>query len=188
MEPSGAHPPADDRVGADIDIRPLEKAYLEDARRLHNDPAILDRLTDATPVSEMQQDAWFASMSTSATSRRFMIVCRNTGVLLGVFRVDALDTRNGSACIGCDVDPRYQRRGIAARTFRHFFRYFFETCRLNRLYLETMASNEPAVALYRKLGMVEEGRSAEAIYRGGSYHDLIHFRLLKREYEAAAAA
>lgn len=186
MASSEPEAPTDPSIGTEIDIRPLERAYVEAARLLHNDPAVLERLTDVTHVSEVQQQAWFEKVSTSATSRRYMIVCRRSNVLLGVFRIDALDYQNGSVCIGCDVDPRFQRRGIAARAFRYFFRYFFDTCGLNRLYLVTLASNTPALALYRKLGMVEEARIGEAIFRDGRHQDLIQFRLLRREYEALA--
>ena len=51
------------------------------------------------------------------------------------------------------VFPAFRRRGIGKALVTAAF-----TDNLSRLTLEVRASNEPAIALYRSLGFVEEGR------------------------------
>jgi RimJ/RimL family protein N-acetyltransferase len=163
-------------------IRLLERRDLEEVRLLHNDDGTLARLTDISHVSEVQQEAWFQSVATSRTSRRYVARRRGNDALVGVFRIDRLDPWNRNTFVGADVVPALRGQGYAAEMFGYFLRYLFNQCGLHRVALVTIASNTPAIALYRKLGFVEEGREREAIFREGHFQDLVAMGLLASEW------
>lgn len=167
-------------------IRLLERRDLEEVRLLHNDDGTLARLTDIAHVSEPQQEGWFQSVSTSRTSRRYVARRRPDGALVGVFRIDRLDPLNRNVFVGADVAPALRGQGYAKEMFGYFFRYLFDQCGLHRVALVTLETNAPAIALYRKLGFVEEGRERQSIFRDGRFQDLIAMGLLADEWRAAS--
>jgi RimJ/RimL family protein N-acetyltransferase len=163
-------------------IRLLERRDLEEARVLHNDDETLTRLTDISHVSERQQEAWFDAMSTSRTSRRYVARLRSNDAFVGVFRVDRFDPWNRNALVGADVVPALRHQGYATEMFDYVLRYLFDQCGLHRVALSTLDDNAPALALYRKLGFVEEGRERQAIFREGAFRDLVVMGLLAAEW------
>ncbi len=165
-------------------IRLLERRDLEDARLLHNDDETLARLTDISHVSEVQQEEWFRAMSSSRASRRYVARRRSDDAFVGVFRIDRLDLWNRNCLVGADVAPAHRRQGYAEEMFSYILDYLFEQCGLHRAALVTLADNDTAVRLYRRLGFVEEGREREAIFRGGAFKDLIAMGLLASEWRA----
>lgn len=167
-----------------LEIRLLERRDIEAARLLHNDDGTLAHLTDISHVSELQQEAWFQSVSTSRSSRRYVACRRSDGLLVGVFRLDRLDLGNRNAFVGADVVKAMRGQGYATEMYGYFLRYLFDQCGLHRLGLVTLASNAAAIALYTKLGFIEEGRERQAVFRNGRFQDLIAMGLIASEWRA----
>lgn len=165
-------------------IRIMERGDAEEARLLHNDDSTLTRLTDTAHVSEEAQMVWFQSMSTSKTSRRYVARLKSDSSFVGIFRIDRIDPWNRNACIGADVVSGLRNQGYATEMFGYFFKYLFDQCGLHRLSLVTIETNQPAMALYKKMGFIEEGRERQAILREGGYHDLICMSILADEWRA----
>jgi RimJ/RimL family protein N-acetyltransferase len=163
-------------------IRLLERRDIEEARILHNDDATLARLTDVTHVTEPQQEAWFQSVSTSRTSRRYVARRRDDDAFVGLFRVDRIDLQNRNCLVGCDIVPSLRRQGHAREFYGYMLDYLFLQLGLHRVGLVTLADNDGALALYRALGFAEEGREREAIFRSGRFHDLVAMGLLASEW------
>lgn len=165
-------------------IRIMEAADAEEARLLHNDETTLYRLTDIAHVSQESQMAWFKSISTSRTSRRYVARLNSDGSFVGVFRVDRIDPWNRNAFVGADIVAGLRGQGYATEIFRYFFEYFFDQCGFQRLALVTMETNVPAISLYKKLGFIEEGRERQAIFREGKFQDLVCMGILAEEWRA----
>lgn len=165
-------------------IRLLEARDLEEARLLHNDDMTLARLTDISHVSQAQQEDWFRSVSTSRSSRRYVARRRADDAFVGVFRIDRIDLWNRNCLVGADVAPAQRRQGYAGEMFGYVLDYLFDQCGLHRVALVTLASNDTALRLYRRLGFVEEGRERQAIFRQGVYQDLLAMGLLAEEWRA----
>jgi len=169
---------------AHLTIRVLERRDIEDARRLHNDDGALFMLTDVEHVSEAQQEAWFAGISVSRRSKRYAAIETKTGGFVGVFRVDGLDLANRNVCVGLDITPEFRGKGYAKEIYRYFFDYYFRQVGMHRIYLCTLDTNDIALALYGRLGMIEEGRQRQAVFRNGRFVDLIWLSILRPEYDA----
>jgi RimJ/RimL family protein N-acetyltransferase len=166
----------------------MEQDDVEPARLMHNDPTTLLNLSDVRHISQAEQFRWFESVSLAAKSRRYAVREAETNCFIGLFRIDSLDLVNKSASVGLDIAREYRGRGLAKVIYSYFFQYLFMHMGLNRLELVTLATNNIALSLYRKLGFTEEGRLRKAIWRDGSYQDLLIFSILQSEYKAASDA
>jgi RimJ/RimL family protein N-acetyltransferase len=159
-------------------IRLIESQDIEQVRKLHNHPETLKWLSDTHLVTKVEQESWFKKVSTSLTSRRYVVELRETKDLVGVFRLDDIDMANKSAYVGLDVSIDFRRKGFALETYEAMITFLFEELELNRLSLITLATNHSAVSLYEKLGFIKEGILRQAFYRGTEYvNGLIYSRL-----------
>jgi RimJ/RimL family protein N-acetyltransferase len=168
-------------------IRLMERRDIEEARLLHNDDETLSRLSDISHVSEMQQEAWFQSVSTSKATRRYVARRRVDGAFVGVFRLDRLDPWNRNALVGADVAKNMRGQGYATEMYRYVLDYLFNQVGLHRVGLVTLETNTPAIGLYRKLGFVDEGVERQAIFRDGRFQGLVAMGLLAEEWQREAS-
>jgi RimJ/RimL family protein N-acetyltransferase len=171
------------RVGRLL-IRVMERQDIEFARKLHNDDSTLLRLSDIEHISEVQQEAWFQSISTSKKSKRYTILDADSLKWIGIFRVDMIDLVNRSVCVGLDIAVEMRGKGYAKEIYRYFLDYYFLHAGMHRLYLAVLETNAIARNLYGELGFEEEGRHREAIYRDGKYVDLIWMSMLREKFDA----
>ncbi|MBD3223092.1 MAG: GNAT family N-acetyltransferase [Caldithrix sp.] len=82
------------------------------------------------------------------------------------------------------VKNNFRRKGIAHQAIRQMVNRSFNELNLHRLEAEIIAYNQPAIQLFGQFGFKEEGRLREAKYFNGTYHDILRFALLKKEWIA----
>jgi RimJ/RimL family protein N-acetyltransferase len=75
-------------------------------------------------------------------------------------------------------------KGYGTDAVRVLIDYAFTRRNLRRVYLGVLASNERAIASYRKVGFVEEGRLREHAWVRGAYDDEVLMGLLRSEWLA----
>lgn len=165
-----------------LEIKVMESADIEEARRLHNDDSTLSWLTHQQHVTEEEQKLWFASISISKTSRRYVARLKSDREFIGVFRIDGIDQCNRNALVGADVVGSKRRLGFATEMFNYFLGYLFNQCGMHRLALKTMENNKAGMTFYKKLGFIEEGRDRQAILRNGQFWDLVNMSILESEW------
>lgn len=160
----------------------MEKSDIEELRIFHNEDSTLLKLTDTNHISELQQEKWFSFISLSNTSKRYTVRLRKNKSLVGIFRLDRIDHLNKSVYVGADIVKDMRRKGYGKEMYNYFFEYLFNNQGFNRLGLETLCDNVPAITLYEKLGFKREGQQKEAIFRNGKYHDLIIMGILFKNW------
>ena len=64
----------------------------------------------------------------------------------------------------------------------------FTALNLRRVGCGTFAGNEAMRKLALRLGMKQEGLRRQAVFKAGSYHDVVEFGLLREEFETRAAS
>ncbi len=160
----------------------MEKSDLEEIRIFHNEDSTLLNLTDINHITELQQEKWFSSLSLSNTSKRYTVRLRKNKRLVSIFRLDRIDNLNKSVYVGADIVKEMRRKGYGKEIYNYFFEYLFNNQGFNRLGLETLCNNLPALSLYEKLGFKKEGQQKEAIFRNGKYHDLIIMGILFKNW------
>lgn len=177
---------------------PMEEHHVEWARMLHNDESTLMQLTDPEYVNQVQQRAWFESMSLSKSSKRFVVEATVTSSVgsptsmvswvtpgwswIGVFRVDNIDLKNRSVMVGLDITPEHRGHGLSKPIYEHFLSYYFDQCGMNRVYLKVLETNARAIHIYKKLGFIEEGRDRQAVFREGAFRDYVCMSILRDEW------
>jgi len=99
-----------------------------------------------------------------------------------VFEVDRL---NGSAGFGMAIgEHRWRGQGLGTDTVHAILDFCFGQLRLERVWLVTDSVNERAQNMYRKAGMVEEGRLRRAFYQDGIFQDDVRMAILRADWEA----
>ena len=73
-------------------------------------------------------------------------------------------------------------RGAARRAWRTRF----DSIGLHRIFLTVDVENARAIASYRKVGFVEEGRMRGAFFHDGAWADALLMSILEQEWPAAA--
>jgi RimJ/RimL family protein N-acetyltransferase len=75
-------------------------------------------------------------------------------------------------------------KGYASDAVNALLDFCFGQLRLERVWLVTDEVNERAQHIYRKAGLVEEGRLRRAFYQDGRFQDDVRMAILRDEWEA----
>ncbi|WP_306555689.1 GNAT family N-acetyltransferase [Acidovorax sp.] len=83
---------------------------------------------------------------------------------------------------GVFTSPRYRRRGLGRQVVETALQHAFDNG-AHRVNLQVYLPNEPAIALYKKMGFVKYGIESEAVCLDGQYHDGVHMTLAKDRHD-----
>lgn len=170
-----------------VQLRELRESDLEQLVRWWNEPEPKPLLSltvqpkPAAAVREMYQE-WSANDSDSSAG--FSVVDRESGSLVGHVAIFGIDTRVRAGTLGVVIGGDQTGRGYGTDAVRVIVNYGFEELNLNRIELRVFAYNSRAIATYRKVGFVEEGRRRQVTFHGGKYYDDVIMSLLAEEYRA----
>lgn len=105
------------------------------------------------------------------------------GQVIGGAALKSIKWFNRKAEVSIFLDPRHQGKGLGKQALKKLIDFAFQTMNLYRLEAEVVDYNEAAKKLFPGAGFREEGRLREAKFFEGSYHDILRYGLLRREYE-----
>ncbi len=126
----------------------------------------------------------YAAESSSARDRVvFAVIATDTDRHIGNISLQSIDYINRSAEFAIVFGERdYWGKGLASEASRVVVAHGFSELNLNRIYCGTPEGNAGMIRLAAALGMKEEGRSRQAFFKAGQYHDVIHYGLLSNEH------
>ena len=146
-------------------------------RTMDNDPA--------RPISAEAHAAWEAPFLQSPTSFIFRIRTLADDALIGVVALGDVQWMHQCAMLGIAIgDPAYWGKGYGSDAIDLMLRYAFLELNLYRVWLTTIAYNERAKRAFEKAGFRPEGAWREMIHRDGKRFDVLHYGLLRHEWEA----
>ena len=115
----------------------------------------------------------------------FSVVQLATGDLAGQAMLWAIDLHNRSAHVGISLRPAFRGCGLGTDTVRVLCRYAFAILGLQRLQVETLASNAAMIATATQAGFVPEGTLRQSAWVDGQFADEVVLGLLARDWHPA---
>jgi RimJ/RimL family protein N-acetyltransferase len=112
------------------------------------------------------------------------MICAD-GRAVGRINLFGEDPLARTAEVGMALEPDARGKGYGTAALQQFVEFAFERRNLRRLHLIAIASNGAALACYRKVGFVEEGRRREHCWVRGHYEDEVLMGLLRDDWERA---
>lgn len=172
--------------GALIRLRALERDDLEALFAWWNDPDLWTLIGSRQRISGFEElEAWFEGELEKGgpqEGRTFALEDRD-GQLVGTCWYGTYEAGDRQATVGLYLgSPERRGEGLGTDALRTLLTYLFDELGLHKARLYVHVDNAPAVAVYRKLGFVEEGRLREHRYYGGRFHDFLAMGCLSREF------
>ncbi len=171
-------------------LRAVEPEDAENAFRWMNDREVSRGLMARYPFSFETEREWVknAVKPLDFGNVRFAIETRD-GVHIGICGLHRASAENRHAELGIMIgEKEYWGRGFGTDTMLTLLRFAFEQMNLHKVTLGVFEFNERGLAMYTKLGFVEEGRFRDDLFQDGRYWDLVRMSILRREYETVHGA
>lgn len=164
--------------GDRIRLRAIEREDLPNYVKWLNDPEVLEHFGRYAPLTLVEEEEWYKKMLQDSSVRSFAVEYQ--GQHIGGAGFSGLNTQHRSAEVGLFIGlPELWDQGLGRDVLETLLHFGFEELNLNRIYLRVFAENERAVHLYEKVGFQHEGRSRQAEFRHGRYHDMLWMSILR---------
>ncbi|MCR8842437.1 GNAT family N-acetyltransferase [Paenibacillus sp. SC116] len=162
-------------------IRPFQ---LSDAQRVYefcnNYNVYKSTLTLPYPYPIESAISWIQTHEDNFNNNRyyeFAITDKNTHELYGAIGLTNHKThKNGE--LGYWIAEEYWGKGYATEATKAVIAFAFSEKQYHKVYARFFASNPASGRVMQKVGMLEEGRLAQHVYKENKYEDLIHYGIL----------
>ncbi len=135
------------------------------------------------PNNMEKMEAYLHRAYTDPSLVVFAIISRKNDVHVGNISLQGINLIDRSAEYAIILGEKdYWGKGIAKESSDLILHHGFMNLNLNRIYCGTTDDNIAMQKLAVYMGMTEEGRRREAIYKNGVYHDIVEYGILCREY------
>lgn len=173
--------------GDHVDLKPLDPDdddHVAAYRESRNHPAM--RVTGAYEAGLTTEEARERIRERRSDDRDgALCAIRAEGEPLGWAGVRMTDDRARVAEIAYYVLPAGQGKGYATDAVRTLVRYAFEEQNAHSVVARIRADNEPSRRVVEKVGFTREGTRREGYFRGGDYHDIAIYGLLRSEIDTS---
>lgn len=142
---------------------------------------------DATAAAAAAATATTAATTGGAGNEAPATAKKTKDTLIGFVMLQPLSPwspHNRNSEVGISIASEFQGRGYGAESMQWAVDWGFRFANLHRISLNTISYNERAIALYKRLGFVEEGRGREAVYFDRKWYDSVNMAILEHEWEA----
>lgn len=177
-------------VGRRIRLRAVERTDLDTLYLWWNDPDLWNLIGSRQRLTGQEEVvAWFESEldKTSPQEGRTFAIDDDEGHLVGTTWYGSYEAGDRQSTVGLYIGSEAMRgQGLGSDALRTLVGYLFGELGLHKVRLFVEAENAPALACYRRLGFVEEGRFREHRFYAGRFHDFIAMGLLAREVAPAS--
>lgn len=137
-----------------------------------------DKLRKKTTLK--REKAWFDNYK-KAKDKKFFTICDNAK-LIGFMGLSNISRQNKNADLFIAIgDDDYRGQGIGAIALRWLIDYGFKRLRLHKINLGVIKNNLHAIAVYRSLGFIVEGKMKDEVFHCGKYYDFWFMAIFKRK-------
>lgn len=174
------------------ELRPLEPwraeeflAHMDRGRELVGQfIGLADRVTDLASSRAYLQT--YAEKAAADAGRIYGIWVN--GELVGGVLFRTMDLAQGTAEVGCWLEPSAVGKGLVTRAARVIIDWAIEERGIHRVEWRAAAGNRASVAVAQRLGMTQDGMLREYFLYRGKRHDIEIWSVLAPEWRAAKQA
>lgn len=169
--------------GKKIDLCPISDNDIEILKKGYNDPDVRDAMFMYFPLSEEETQTKINAMAKNENAINLMIVDKESKQSVGHIALVRPDwvSRMMTFYIVL-LDKSVWGKGFGSEATQLMVDYGFNMLNLNRIQLHVNAENEPAKAVYKKVGFKHEGTLRQAMYKNNKYFDFWLMSILNEEY------
>ncbi len=171
--------------GEKVLLRPLEVGDIEgDYVSWLNDPIVCEHNSHHVfPYTPAMAREYILQVRADKSNVVLAIVSKDSSKHIGNISLQHIDpiSRNAEYAILLG-DQNYWGKGIATEASRLILKHGFDALNLHRIYCGTSSANIAMQKLATKLGMKQEGVRLEAHFKNGTYHDIIEYGLLRKDF------
>jgi RimJ/RimL family protein N-acetyltransferase len=174
--------------GDRVRLRAIERADLDTLYLWWNDPdlwTLIGAKKRLTSQDELLN--WYEGEldKHDVALGRTLAIDDDEGHLVGTVWYGSYDAGDRQTTVGLYLGSEASRgQGLGTDALGTLIRYLFEELGLHKTRLFVEVDNAAAIAAYRKLGFVDEGRFREHRFYAGRWHDFLAMGLLAREFAA----
>lgn len=171
-------------MGKRVYLRPVDITDAPVIQRWHNDRELITLGSgDGLPSTRIKEEEDIRSASQSKDEAYLMVLKRSNNSTIGFIRVNWLTSSNKNVWLRIIIgEKKAWGKHYASDALRCVLEWLFFELNIHRVTLETYGTNKRAITFFEKMGFQREGILREAHFQGGTYHDIISFGLLKKEF------
>lgn len=162
----------------------LRKLMPTDAELMYewmSDPAVNQYFRFNKNGLSVEKCRTFIKSSFTDNDRHYAI--EDAGEYMGTISLKHIDHNNETAEYAIALRKSAQGKHLGTAASKAILEIAFNELGLNKVYLDVLSENTPAIDLYNKLGFKEEGVLKQHIKIDDEFKDLKLFGLLKENYE-----
>ncbi|MFH0780092.1 MAG: GNAT family protein [Parcubacteria group bacterium] len=172
--------------GSHVILRPIRKEDLQLFLKWFNDQEVIRYLNFYLPVMESMEEKWIEDLAKPDSDRVVFMIEAKTGENefkpIGTCGLHGIDHHDQNATLGIALgEKNLHRKGYGSEAGRLIVDYGFKELNLHRIGSFAFEENAPSIGLHRKLGFKQEGIVRECKFKGGKFHNLVAFSLLRGE-------
>jgi diamine N-acetyltransferase len=164
-----------------IILRELSADDIPFINKWRNDYAVIELLgNNFNYISKEVDELWYRNyLANRSLCRRLAIVDTEIDEIVGTVQLTNIHSINRSAEYSIMIGNKlYWSRGVGFIASKYIVSHAFNDLNLHRIYLTVLEKNTRAIALYKKLGFVQEGLHEQALFKNGHYENLVSMALL----------
>lgn len=167
--------------GFGVKLGPLDSRYLGTLQAWRNDPRVWKWCRQMKPIADVDQDAWFDSQSKSPNIQMYAVLANDQ--IAGVCGFTSIDLINRRAEFSLYIDPSMFGRGLGTMALKTLLSHGFNQWGFHSIWGESFDGN-PAVSMFKKVGMKHEGIRRDFYFRDGKFIDAHLYGILASEWGA----
>ena len=168
-----------------VALRTMEMHDLDFLSDLANHPLVRGNVVGwEWPVSRDGQAEWYQKVKNNPHTKRLIVTLRGSHDPIGLTGLWDVDWHNQSALTAVKLMPGVTPKGAGTDSIMLMMAWAFYDVGLRRLYGSILDFNQASIGAYvRRCGWQVEGRSREAVFRGGEWRDLLQVAALKSDFD-----
>jgi RimJ/RimL family protein N-acetyltransferase len=103
--------------------------------------------------------------------------------LIGFVALHSMEWNNQACLLAIGIgNPEYRGKGYGTESLNLILHYAFYELNLNRVGLDVISYNLPAIKAYERAGFIVEGQMRKAVLRDGKQYDRVIMGILHEEW------